>query len=104
MEKTLVTLSCGCAFKTFDNCTCDETYCAFHQAERDVQKVAMENNRISHEAECQLAAIDGKKVRAVVDYILGVSSVTVDGISMTPKAYLELLEGKASSERSKIRK
>lgn len=99
-------------------CTCKEDFeqignvrigrnkveCAECKTAREARDAQREKDLANAEAERQLALLDAKKVRALVDHVLGTPTITVEKVSMTPKAYLESLEGKAATERAKIRK
>ena len=64
-------------------------------------KTRMEDAEINRKADAELDAIDKKKIRAMCDDLLGVAHVTIDGVTMTPKQYLQSLEDKAAIERGK---
>lgn len=72
--------------------TCQE--CLDAQA---AHKIVEDNQKI----DAALWELDKKRIRALSDDALGVAKVTIGGVEMSPKQYLQSLEDEATAERAK---
>ena len=67
MEKKLVVLDCGCTYKTFDNCVCDNTYCAEHKAVQDKSSSDFERAELLCQKKSEISALEIKNLRKLYD-------------------------------------
>jgi hypothetical protein len=67
MEKVLVNLECGCTYKTFNNCICDNTYCDTHKAIQDKLSFEIYRQEALSEKKRAVTELELKNLRKIFD-------------------------------------